>query len=484
MTEASAPGSGFRRPFRAYAIVSLLIGIPCIWQRHIQAGDLSSHLYNAWLANEVSGGRLPGFYIATQFTNVLFDHLLSFLLKTGSVVFAERAAVLLAVQVFFWGCFRLASVVAGRPAWTAAPFLAIAAYGSVFRMGFFNFYLSVGICAWAIALVWQNRPRLRLLAIPLLALAYLAHAVPCLWAFGVIGYLLVARRVSPSRRPWVAAIGLACIAGSALILAFNVRAQWASGLRIESILGADQVLTYGVKYVFVEVALLCLWVLLLVRRFEMSPGPLDDLSFQLLLLSVAAALCMPNAIWLPHYHVRLTYIAIRLSLFSAILLCAVIARLRLSRAERALSAALLALFFSFTYVDESAINSVEAKMDRAVAALPQGARVVATVADAHLFVPALQHLLDRACIAQCFDFADYEPSTTQFRLRASPGSPYVMTSVEDVLTFESSQYVWLRRDIQLYRLLPCPASSDICVSLVQIGEKLVAQQLNSVPKWW
>jgi len=52
------------------------------------------------------------------------------------------------------------------------------------------------------------------------------------------------------------------------------------------------------------------------------------------------------------------------------------------------------------------------------------------------------------------------------------------------LTFESSQYVWLRRDIQLYRLLPCPASSDICVSLVQIGEKLVAQQLNSVPKWW
>src|SRR5580692_8725120 len=98
MTEP-APGSRFHRHFR-YAIVSLLIGIPCIWQRHIQAGDLSSHLYNAWLANEVSGGRLPGFYIATQFTNVLFDHLLSFLLKTGSVVFAERAAVLLAVQVF------------------------------------------------------------------------------------------------------------------------------------------------------------------------------------------------------------------------------------------------------------------------------------------------------------------------------------------------------------------------------------------------
>ena len=280
------------------------------------------------------------------------------------------------------------------------------------------------------------------------------------------------------------AIGLALIAGSALFLAENVRSQWAGGLRIQSMLGVEQVLTYGLKYVFVEVALLCLWVLLLARRFEITPGPLQDLSVQLLALNMAAALSMPAAIWLIHYHVRLTYIGIRLSLFSAILLCAVIARLRLRPAEKAVTAALVALFFSFTYVDERALNSVEAKIDRAVAALPPGARVVATLGDAHLFVPALLHLLDRACIGRCFDFADYEPSTMQFRLRASAGSPYVMTSVDDVLTFESSRYVWLRRDIPLYRLQPCPDGSDICVSVVQIGDKLVQQQFDSVPKWW
>ena len=164
---AEAPNAGFPRRFAPYAIVSLLIAIPCVWQPHIQAGDLSSHLYNSWLANLVSASQLPGLYLAPQFTNVLFDYLLSFLMKSGSVLVAERVAVLLAVQVFFWGCFRLASVVAGRPAWTAAPLLAIAAYGAVFRMGFFNFYLAVGISACAIALVWQNLLRLRLLAIPL-----------------------------------------------------------------------------------------------------------------------------------------------------------------------------------------------------------------------------------------------------------------------------------------------------------------------------
>src|SRR5690349_17260672 len=107
----------------AYALLALLVSIPSIWQLHIQADDLSSHLYNAWLANQVSVGQLPGLYLARQFTNVFFDHLLSLLLKTGSVVLAEHAAVLVAVQIFFWGCFTFVTTAAGRRAWAAAPLL-------------------------------------------------------------------------------------------------------------------------------------------------------------------------------------------------------------------------------------------------------------------------------------------------------------------------------------------------------------------------
>src|SRR5215470_11005952 len=74
------------------ALAAILLSVPCFWQPRIQADDLSSHLYNAWLANLAAAGRLPGLYTVPQFTNVLFDHLLSLLLKSGSVAFAEHTA--------------------------------------------------------------------------------------------------------------------------------------------------------------------------------------------------------------------------------------------------------------------------------------------------------------------------------------------------------------------------------------------------------
>jgi hypothetical protein len=37
------------------------------------AGDLSSHLYNAWLAELIGQGRAPGLVIVEQHTNVLFE---------------------------------------------------------------------------------------------------------------------------------------------------------------------------------------------------------------------------------------------------------------------------------------------------------------------------------------------------------------------------------------------------------------------------
>src|SRR5690242_11527939 len=85
--------SGFSRSPLAYVLTSLAVLIPCFWQSRLQAGDLSSHLYNAWLAQLIGMGQAPGLGIASQHTNVLFDLLLSTLLRGVGAAAAQRIAV-------------------------------------------------------------------------------------------------------------------------------------------------------------------------------------------------------------------------------------------------------------------------------------------------------------------------------------------------------------------------------------------------------
>ena len=64
-------------------VLSALLVIPCFWHRRIEAGDLASHVYNAWLAQLIEKGQAPGLYIVHQWNNVLFD---VSLLQTANVV--------------------------------------------------------------------------------------------------------------------------------------------------------------------------------------------------------------------------------------------------------------------------------------------------------------------------------------------------------------------------------------------------------------
>ncbi len=57
-------------------VISALLLILCFWHRHIEAGDLGSHLYNAWLAQLIEQGRTPGLYTVRPWTNILLDVLL------------------------------------------------------------------------------------------------------------------------------------------------------------------------------------------------------------------------------------------------------------------------------------------------------------------------------------------------------------------------------------------------------------------------
>ena len=114
---------------------------------------------------------------------------------------AQRISVSVAVLVFVWGAYRFVSVVGGRPALHLLPCIAMLAYGWVFHMGFFNFYLSMGLCFWALATAWGWSPRRMAITVALLLVAWLAHALPVMWAGGLLAYQALARRSRLARAP-------------------------------------------------------------------------------------------------------------------------------------------------------------------------------------------------------------------------------------------------------------------------------------------
>src|SRR6202451_2003017 len=91
----------FGRHWRRTPGISVALLLPCFWRRHSEAGDLGSHLYNAWLAILIEKGQAPGLYLATQFNNVLFDISLSHLANFFGFWIAEKVAVSACVLIFF-----------------------------------------------------------------------------------------------------------------------------------------------------------------------------------------------------------------------------------------------------------------------------------------------------------------------------------------------------------------------------------------------
>jgi hypothetical protein len=108
-------------------LLSLLVLIPCFWHRRIEAGDLGSHLYNAWLAQLIAKGQAPGLYVVRQWNNVLADLSLLHLGNLFGLHAAEKIVVAAAVLIFFWGVFSFVAAVTERAPWIFTPCIAVLA---------------------------------------------------------------------------------------------------------------------------------------------------------------------------------------------------------------------------------------------------------------------------------------------------------------------------------------------------------------------
>jgi hypothetical protein len=116
------------------SFLSAVVLIPCFWHRRIEACDLASHTYNAWLSQLIERGQAPGLWLARQGNNILFDMLLVRLGNLVGLAIGEKIAVSLAVLIFFWGAFALIAAMTRRIPWFLVPCLMIFAYGWTFEM--------------------------------------------------------------------------------------------------------------------------------------------------------------------------------------------------------------------------------------------------------------------------------------------------------------------------------------------------------------
>jgi hypothetical protein len=464
--------NGHFREWIAIPLFSVALLIPCFWQSRIQAADLSSHVYNAWLASQVRQGAAPGLWIEPQSTNVLFDLFLEWLFTRVGPNFAQRIAVSVSVLVFGWGAILFIFRAGGRNWWFAFPCVAMLAYSFIFHMGFFNFYLSLGLCLWYLGVFWGRSWQIRALAMPLLIIAWVAHPFPVVWALGTAVYLAFADYVQPRRRFLLMACGVAALILLRYIISQRYPYSWSVD-QLTFITGANQIALFGLKYVPLFACLLLIWALLLrdVIKHLGAAHLFATIPFQLWLLNAAAVALIPDRLLLPGFGRPLGYIAQRLSLSSGLLMCAVLAAVPMTRATKVALASVAILFFALLYTDDRELNRLEDRMDLVVNQLPRGQRVVTYLHDQSLRSLVIYHNLDRACIGHCYSYANYEPSSKQFRVHAGPGNGIVLDKYADVDAVAAGSYVVQPRDLPLYLIYPCGVDfHDVCSHPLGAGE--------------
>jgi hypothetical protein len=473
-----------RRCWLRVTLTSAALLIPCFWHKRIEAGDLGSHVYNAWLAQLIEKGQAPGLYFARQWNNVLFDWLL---LKIGNLfglAAAQRIVVPLCVLVFFWGSFALLAAVTRRAPWFLVPCLAMLAYGWTFNIGFFNYYLSLGLGFFVLAMLWSagETGGTRLDGVAGMALAMLvlvAHPQGFVWLAGCVGYIVLWRKLPGWWRLLVPGAAVVAMIAARLYLAhrFETFPVWdSSGPGIYN--GSDQIALYGMRYyVLAGVALLlgisCFVIdFLQGRREGRSWAPLR-LPLELHGIVVLATYVLPDVLRVPLYSGWVGALALRLTSVSAVLGLCVLGCMQPRKWHTLGFGMIGAAFFCFLYQDTATLNRMEAQIERLVATLPPGERVTGSIwAPAESRLPYLQHMLDRACIAKCFSFENYEPASRQFRVRVQEGSPVAIDDSDSSQQMEAGEYVVQPSDLPMAQVYQCDAKdlTQLCIRHLAAGE--------------
>ena len=442
--------------------LSLLVLAPCFWHSRIQAGDLSSHVYNAWLTEQVEMRPVPGLAIVPQYSNVLFDLMLSNGMRLYGSDSTQKIAVAACVLIFFWGSFAFVGTMADRPVWWIAPCLAMLTYGWVFHMGFFNFFLSLGLCLFALSAWLTGQTRLRAVGLVLLALAWTAHPLPIVWAVGVALAIKLARHYPGVLFPIATAALIAM--HFAIANLYPTRWSWAQATLMT---GVDQFILFSSAYSILALCVLLLAITVIWLRvrhvgvavFFSSPD------VQVLGLLSLAILAMPSALRLPDHRWPLGYLPERMSLTVAVMACVVMARGPVARWQAASCWVLLTVYGMLLYGDTGVFNRLESAVAAKVSEFRPGQRVIMALAEQDTRANQLDHMVDRACVYHCFSYANYEPCSWAFRLRATGRNYAVAENCDDSFAMQAGTYIVKADDPALVQINVCPGDHVVLTDL-------------------
>jgi hypothetical protein len=454
--------------------------VPCLWHRRIEAGDLASHVYNAWLAQLIEKRQAPGLYLVRQWNNVLFDWTLLHAANVVGFAAAEKIVVSLCVLIFFWGIFAFVAAVSGRPPWFLTPCIAMLAYGYSFNMGFLNYYLSIGLASLSLALLWRGRGLERLLGLVLPPFVLLAHPVGFLWLTGTALYLFLWTKLP---NWWKLA---APAAAAALLLGIHGYLEHQTRFLVDWVHdpfylmnGADQLTLYGHRYAALGwaafgIGVLCLLVDLISRWRNSSFWLSLRLPAELYVVAVIAVALLPENLRPSISGGWIGLLASRLTAITAIFGLCLLSCLKARKWQLAGFGVCAIFFFTFLYSDTLDLNRMETSAEQIVGQLPFGTRVIATVwAPPDSRVSFIGHIVDRACIGHCFSYANYEPSSGQFRVRAHPGSPVVSASDDDTEDMQAGEYEVQDEDLPVMEIFQCDEKdlTRLCTRDLTSGEK-------------
>jgi hypothetical protein len=455
--------------------ISALVLVPCFWHAEIEADDLGSHLYNAWLVQLIHRGQAPGLWVAHPWTNVLFDYMLSGFGAVVGLRTGEKIAVAAAVLVFFWGTFAMVAAAGRRAPWLIAPCLALVAYGWTFEMGFFNYYLSLGLAFFGVAIFWRGSGWARLAPLAIAPLALLANPLGVIWLAGACAYLWISRSAPRWQAVWLATAAAGLFAVPKILGELYPLDPPTKPFYFFN--GADQLMLFGPRYEIAEYGLLAFGAAAILldvirRRPKREAWAAYSIPAQFYALALLSVWVLPGGVQVSPGSAAASLLTERFTTISAALACCVLGAMRPRKWHLAATAAIAAVFFAFLWQDTARINRMEREIGELVSKLPPNQRVMGSITSPDDARVLMQHILDRACIGHCFSYGNYEASSEDFRVRALPGNAYVLTDYDQAAATEDGDYVVQPGDLPLYQVYECSDDGEtLCIAALHAGEK-------------